>query len=461
MSLNYSGYLRATNPTRTLSFENELDKDYYIDFSSVRGGQAIEKLKNYIKGLSNESTRRLFTGHIGCGKSTELRKLGNDLQNEKFHVIYVSAAKGLESMENVEVSDVLLTIAQQVSENLENVQIDLEFKGFKGFLKRAADILLTEIEVQKFGIKVPGNGEASISSSGEFSVNIGIAQLTAKAKQDENFRDKLKNYMAGRSPDILKEINEGLLKPAVQELVSKHGKEGLVILVDGLDLLANTSRATGTSQQEHLFVDKQDYLKLHCHVIYTMPLRLTFSNSLTKLDEYYGRSIVLPMVPLALKSGEEYPRGIELMYQLALARAFPKEPKETLTSLLHKVFESQESLNRLCRASGGHVRRFLVLLHEWVIEDGVLPLSSKGLEGIIQENSSRIVAGIDPDEWALLMEVYQTKKAPGNKYQSLIHDMFIYQYYERNNSTWFDVNPLIVESHDFKEQINQLNVGGS
>ncbi|NEQ85003.1 MAG: ATP-binding protein, partial [Moorea sp. SIO2I5] len=66
-------FYRATNPSKTLAVDNEEDRKYYIDFSSVRGGQIIEKLRKKIAIFSpNQPTCELFTGHIGCGKSTEL-----------------------------------------------------------------------------------------------------------------------------------------------------------------------------------------------------------------------------------------------------------------------------------------------------------------------------------------------------------------------------------------------------
>lgn len=54
---------RATNPDKTLFIgDREADQKYYIDFSSVRGGQIIEDLKNNIALL------KIF-GILGKGKS--------------------------------------------------------------------------------------------------------------------------------------------------------------------------------------------------------------------------------------------------------------------------------------------------------------------------------------------------------------------------------------------------------
>ena len=108
-------FYRATNPSKTLAVDNEEDRKYYIDFSSVRGGQIIEKLRKKIAIFSpNQPTCELFTGHIGCGKSTELLRLKLDLERSGFHVVYFESDQDLE-MSDVDISDILLAIARRVS----------------------------------------------------------------------------------------------------------------------------------------------------------------------------------------------------------------------------------------------------------------------------------------------------------------------------------------------------------
>ncbi|HAG79675.1 MAG TPA: KAP family P-loop domain-containing protein, partial [Cyanobacteria bacterium UBA12227] len=89
MTVDLRKFFQATNPSRTLVVENPEDQKYYIDFSSVRGGRIIEELKDSITFFSpDEPTCSLFTGHIGCGKSTELLRLKVELEEAGFHVVY-------------------------------------------------------------------------------------------------------------------------------------------------------------------------------------------------------------------------------------------------------------------------------------------------------------------------------------------------------------------------------------
>ena len=76
MGLDLRKFYQATNPSQVLQADSPEDDKYYIDFSEVRGGRIIEELRDNITFFNPDSpTCQLFTGHIGCGKSTELLRL--------------------------------------------------------------------------------------------------------------------------------------------------------------------------------------------------------------------------------------------------------------------------------------------------------------------------------------------------------------------------------------------------
>ena len=118
MALDLSQFYRAANPSRPLQLGQPEDRRYYVDFSSVRQGDTVEELERTITLLSpQEATTQLFTGNIGCGKSTELLRLKSRLEQQNLHVVYFESDRDLE-MADVDISDILLTIAHQVVESL-------------------------------------------------------------------------------------------------------------------------------------------------------------------------------------------------------------------------------------------------------------------------------------------------------------------------------------------------------
>jgi hypothetical protein len=158
------------------------DRQYYIDFSSVRGSKIIESLKRTIALISpNEPTCQLFTGHIGCGKSTELLRLKAELEQEGFHVVYFESSQDLD-MADVDITDILLSVAGQVSESLEAIKIKLKPGYFTNLFTEIVDFLQTPIELE---------AEAELS--------IGIGKITAKTKESPKLRRRLREYLEPRT----------------------------------------------------------------------------------------------------------------------------------------------------------------------------------------------------------------------------------------------------------------------
>ena len=424
-------FYRATNPSKTLAVDNEEDRKYYIDFSSVRGGQIIEKLRKKIAIFSpNQPTCELFTGHIGCGKSTELLRLKLDLELLGFHVVYFESDQDLE-MSDVDISDILLAIARRVSESLEGAGISLQPGYFQRLFGEVTDILKTPMEL----------------SDVEFSV--GIATITSQAKASPKQRDKLRGYLEPRTNGIIEAINQEVLEPAIKKL-KQTGKKGLVVIVDNLDRVDSIQKPFGRLQPEYLFADRGAQLRgLHCHVVYTIPLSLRFSNDFGMVTERFMTDPkVLPMVPVQLRDGSKHEEGMALLRQMVLARAFPDlDPNQRLTKLT-AIFDSAETLDRLCFASGGHVRNLLRFLNDWIMEEGKLPLSSHFLESMIKAQRHKLVLAITDDEWDLLRKVAKDKKVTGDDgYQILIRSRFVYEYYDQEEP-WFDVNPILAEAKE-------------
>ena len=223
------------------------------------------------------------------------------------------------------------------------------------------------------------------------------------------------------------------------------------MIIDNLDRLDNSVKPTGSRQPEYLFVDRGEQLnQLNCHVVYTIPLFLIFSNASGRLRTRFGRNPkVLPMVPVQLRQGGECQEGMALLQQMILARAFPNENVVKRLDLITEVFDGPETLARLCRVSGGHARNLLMLLSGCLERDD-LPLSRECVEGVIRQQRNELSLAIDEGEWELLRQVAQKKDLRGEeKYQTLVRDMFVFEYRDSEGS-WFDINPILAEAKEFQ-----------
>ncbi len=460
MMLDFQRFYQACNPTKTIDMGNEQDRKYYIDFSKVRGSDTTKELERTITRLSGgEPTCQLFSGHIGCGKSTELFRLRDQLVKKGYHVVYFESSEDLD-MADVDISDILLAIARQVSESLQKTDIHLKPKGFKALLKGAADILQTSIELSgEAGI--PGLGTIGVSTENAevaFSLPGGIGKITAKAKDSPGERSRLRQYLEPRTNNILDVINSELLDPATKFL-KEQGKEGLVVIVDNLDRVDNSPKPSGRNQPEYLFVDRGDQLrKLNCHTVYTIPLSLIFSNDFGRLTSRFGlKPKVLPMVPVQTRNGEDFEPGMSLLRQMVLARAFPDVAPEKRLEFISDLFESPETLDRLCRVSGGHVRNLLGLLYSCLQQEDP-PFERNLLEDVIKEYRDDLLAAICDEEWQLLFQALANKAVRGDDdYQILLRSMFLFEYRDREGR-WYWINPPLAESNQFKNWLASSSV---
>lgn len=446
-----ANFYQACNPSKTLNMENAEDRQYYIDFSDVRGGQIIEEMERTIVRLSpNQPTCQLFTGHIGCGKSTELLRLKYQLEQQGFHVVYFESSQDL-VMSDVDITDILLAIAHQVSQSLEQAQVNVQQTGLKAFLKGIVEFL----EQTEFSgaLSLPGFGEIKASTEGELSISSGIGKLTANIKSSARLRHLLRQYIEPRTDTLLEEINQQLLSPATKELKLQN-KKGLVVIVDNLDRIDNTPKLR-SSQPEYLFIERGEQLKrLNCHVIYTIPLMLTFSNEFNRLRNRFGiEPKVLPMVRVQLRNGDKCEQGIELLKQMVLAKAFPQETPQERLNLIGEVFDHSNTLEHLCQISGGHLRNLLVIFYS-CLQKTDPPISSLCLTDVIQRQRDTLIRAISDDEWILLRKVAQRQPARGEEeFQTLVRSMFLFEYQDMQGG-WLGINPIFSEDYEMAQMFS-------
>ena len=449
MKVELQTFFKATNPSRTLVVDNPEDQKFYIDFSPVRGGKIIEELKDNITFFSpDEPTCALFTGHIGCGKSTELLRLKAELEDDGFHVVYFESSEDLE-MADVDIGDVLLAIARRISQSLQTVQLG-KLTGLQTLVQGAARVL--NAEVQGVRIKVPNLGDVGVVSQEDtVSLAFGIGEITAKTKSDATMRQRLNQYLGPQKTQLLQMINQELIEPAIAKL-KQQGKKGLVVIVDNLDRIDNSPKPWGRPQQDYLFVDQSECLtKLHCHLVYTMPLALKFSDDYGVLTQRFPeRPKILPMVPVQLKDGSDCQAGIRLLRQMVLARAFPDLTEQERLENSTEIFDNLESLDYLCYRSGGHVRDLLKLLNDWIKKERKFPLSRPTLEKLVRQYRNEMTLRISDNQWELLRQVQQRKWVSDDQgYELLIRSRLVFEYYYEDES-WFDVNPILVDASELQ-----------
>jgi hypothetical protein len=445
MDLELSRFYKACNPTHPLDSSNEEDRSYYVDLSTVRGAKLIESMVRTIARIApNEATCQLFTGHIGCGKSTELLRLKYLLEQQNFHVVYFECDRQLE-LSDVDVSDVLLAIAGQISASLDKQEINI----FPPYFKKLFDELKDLQDIRELL-------KSSVDLSKSFKMSAGLAALTAQTKNSPSLRRQMRERLESRTNNIINSINGELLRPAKEQL-KQMGMNGLVVIVDNLDRIENRLDPKDQSRAGYLFVERGDQLrKLDCHMVYTVPLRLTFSKDREIVRDRFGTDIkILPMIPVKFADGSICQEGLDLLRKFVILRAFPSAVDQSIQNeLISKVFDQSTTLDRLCQVTGGHVRNLLRLLSACLEQDDP-PITSDLLESIISQERSQNTKNITPEIWELVQDIRSRKRVGGeDNYEKLIKSFLVFEY-EYQNNTWFDVNPMMIADTDPIEDFSQ------
>ncbi len=105
---------------------------YYVDLSKVRNSKSIKSVSTKLDFLEpGEFSTILFTGHRGCGKSTELRRIQHEWESQ-YRVIYLEADAELDILD-AEYTDLYLVIIKKVADELSKLELKFDRKLLKNF----------------------------------------------------------------------------------------------------------------------------------------------------------------------------------------------------------------------------------------------------------------------------------------------------------------------------------------
>lgn len=425
--LNTREFFNACDSVRPINIANPEEEKYYINFSFVRDSGMIKKMADAIKNRK-EASFYLFTGHIGCGKSTELMRLRVELEERNFHVVYCQAENKVD-LNDLNVSDLLLAIAWQILENLENTapHIRLVPNHFEKLCRDIWNFLTLQVTGFKENITPAELGFRPLDDQ-TFSLSSLAGEITLKSKNTPNIRSLLHDYLGFQVQEILKIINQELIEPAKTQLKAQ-GKAGLVIIIDDLERVADRVMPNNVFQPEYLFINQGNLLRdLNCHKVFTIPAKLFFSPERQALG-HIGDPMMLPIVPVFYQNGEENSKGMELLRQMVLARAFPNLLPDERSQLITLLFDSEDTLDLVCKMSGGHVRTLITFLSNSCKVDQNPPLSIKDVKKAINMKRDELRMVINSEQWISLAKVAKTHWVNGlQEYQTLLKSLFVFQY---------------------------------
>src|SRR4028118_1988844 len=105
---------------------------YYVDLAPVGNTEAIEGVsRDWDIHEAGEFDTILFTGHRGCGKTTELKRIQPQCEN-KYRVIY-REFDWERDVNEAEYTDIYLLLIKKVAENLTELRLKFDPKLLDSF----------------------------------------------------------------------------------------------------------------------------------------------------------------------------------------------------------------------------------------------------------------------------------------------------------------------------------------
>jgi hypothetical protein len=411
-------------------------KEYYLDCTNARGGGHFTQSCLSKLAKSRQYERFLFTGHWGCGKSSELKHLHDSLQSTKLFPVFFDADEYLDRYD-IEPVDILLALITQVADTLrERLKIELRDSNFHRWIAEFRSLLQSDLSVKQ-------------AELGPDFAKVTIQALRKTPKVRKAVREKLAPQMSS----LIQEAN--IVLGEARERLRGRGFEDVVLIVDGLEKAQRVSNlAESEAYLLRLYLEGAPlFTELTAHVVLTVPLALARATG-PQLGQAYGvQPYVLPMIKV-------HQRDRTVRYEPGLACLRGILERRLAGIPIGEAFEP-EALDWMLSYSGGHVRQLMQFVREAAAEVDSLPITlaaaKRALAPAVQSFSSAV------KHWERLarldLDPERRIDAADSRDLELLDQESILEYLNGGTdddpfeaaAPWYAVHPIVRELRPFKD----------
>lgn len=448
--------------------DQRADSTFYVDCTDVRGGDKFASKLCSDLSRTDGYIHTLFTGHIGCGKSSELQHLAETMGEpcppegrKRFLPVFIDTSTYLDRSD-VDTADILLAIIGEMAAVLRD-QVKIAFRT--SLLDRMLSIIRNispAVEAKAISGQIGAVKGPSVEAKATFQ----------RLQQDPTVREKVRKELSKSTLTLLDEINLAFTEARIK--LKKHevatGEEpyhDFVIILDNLEKVDRfENNAEGDASHRALFIQKASQLKaLSAHIVYTVPLSLLRSDGGELSQLYSGDPFVLPAIKTEQRGSHAiYVHGQERLKEI-LAKRIP--PGVELTDVF-----TPDALDFIVGNSGGHVRNLLRFARESVsYGDNQLPISIRAAYRSIGKQVSLFTMIMRPDDWNRVAELeastQQTWDSQDAAKARLLEQLAVLEYVNGGNedpfnetAPWYAVNPIVRQMNPFKDALQTLKNRG-
>ncbi|HSI51541.1 MAG TPA: hypothetical protein VLA61_25005 [Ideonella sp.] len=358
----------------------------------------------------------LFGGHVGCGKSTELRDYAG-LFRHAYTVHQLELTKQLD-INNLRFSDLLIALAQALVDTFEDAQLSL--RPDPVFIKPVVDWFETRILKQERFKDIEGEVKTEIKAQGgiPFLASL-LATMTAKVRGGASYREELRREV--RDGFLQLSLHFNALIAHANGLLSHQGHGPLLFIIDGTDKLSKEDA------DAFFHADVNQLSQIQTNLIVCAPISVLLEVSVTA--QRFTR-VQLPMVKVF--NEDETTRGGE---------------EDALIALVCKrmplvYFDDEETVRYLVQCSGGHVRDLLRLVRAAFSRITQDLITREVAEQAVRDVASEYQRLVRQSDWAELVRIDLSRGEEKDRTDDrlrMLYDLVLLEY----NNYWWRSHPLV------------------
>ncbi len=381
----------------------------------LRVAGATETLQKRLLG-SAAATKVFLSGHVGSGKSTEIKRLAaKDAVKKAFSPIFLTIDAAYR--QQLDVAQLLFLMASALFEHASREQLMSTENAWSGPLR--------ELDRRLFGEA----GRRVTGSSGGVEVNAYFLKLRYELKLEEGRRRQFRE-IAEKDLTILTDLIYGIDQDIRKVMALRGDSRTPLLLIDDLD------KVREAEPQENVFrKNLSALLDLPLRVLYTVPTGVAFDRCPPGIREALVHLYPVPILKKAPSSFEpdEAVNEVGLPFLDAVLRS----------RLAPGLFDA-DAVRKAGVYSGGVLRTFFRLLRagaRLAMDNDLTMVDARVMRVAIKEVRLNETMSLRDTHYRALAAVHRTNQIEGAADGSYLDDSYVIECY--NDKVWYEANPLL------------------
>lgn len=387
--------------------------DLFFDLGYNPAKQTFNVISDYIKII--------FSGHRGCGKSAELRRINNELnQPDRYFTVFIDLEKEVE-VGSFQYADFFSLLIHKLIERLEGKKIKA---GSDRLRQLAKQLLPTKIEETAIDKEKTGSG-AEIGAKAGFNLfGLGLGASFKETFSGENeIATSIRREIKQNTLSLVYNLNAELVETKLAIEKDGHGKD-ILFIIDG-------SEKVRSEVYEELFIANGNIIsQLNINLLTAVPISSYFQ--IEKAPYKFLNRYTVPMIKV---DGKE--RAIELMKEIIAKR------------IELSLFIEEKALHTCITYSGGCIRQLFQIVHTSLKKSLGEKIHQDHVTTAIRQLGMYLWEYLDNEHLKVLKE--GEYRPAERKVDELLYILILLKYNGKAK-----INPLLEAYPEFKEwQIRQ------